>query len=189
MVHVQSFIDIVKITGSLNIETHRQFPSSLFEQTKFSIVEAIALLSESSIVPVSSYRPYRKLYDVQKAVFSNGATLPFFIKIFQFLDSRRRVSKLFASAGRAARPPSRNVLVKVVRTTFCLVVPLQFCHKRQKSIFRVKPRRPFVRTTRLDAIRRKRSLFPPPLYLLSLRCMENGRRTCIEKSRERERER
>lgn len=98
------------------------------------------------------------------------------------------MSKRFASAGRAARPPSRNVLVKVVRTTFCLVVPLQFCHKRQKSIFRVKPRRPFIRTTRLHAIRRKRSLFPPPLYLLSLRCMENGRRTWIEKSRERERE-
>lgn len=99
------------------------------------------------------------------------------------------MSKRFASAGRAARPPSRNVLVKVVRTTFCLVVPLQFCHKRQKSIFRVKPRRPFIRTTRLHAIRRKRSLFPPPLYLLSLRCMENGRRTWVEKSRERERER
>lgn len=97
------------------------------------------------------------------------------------------MSKRFASAGRAARPPSRNVLVKVVRTTFYLVVPLQFCHKRQKSIFRVKPRRPFLRTTRLGAICRKRSLFPPPLYLLSLRCMENGRRTWIEKSKERER--
>lgn len=98
------------------------------------------------------------------------------------------MSKRFASTGRAARPPPRNVLVKVVRTTFCLVVPLQFCHKRHKSIFRVNPRRPFIRTTRLDAIRRKRSLFPPPLYLLSLRCMENGRRTWIEKSRERERQ-